>query len=126
MAKSNNLLYAAAVDGAVAGQLAQSFPTSTTGSQYTTMIAAAVAFATELDSQIPNDSTISVGGGVAIAPTTGAIIEAQLLKVGLIRELSYSAFAGRFSNDVTEADYTDLCEAIVTVYTPAAVAAGSY
>jgi hypothetical protein len=126
MTKNNNILFSAAVDGAVAGQLAGSFPITTTSSKYTAIVAAASAYAEELDSQIANDGTISGGGGVALAPTTAAIQEAQLLKSQLVYGLSYAVFQGRPSNDAVEGDYTNLAEAVVAVYTPTATAASAY
>jgi hypothetical protein len=126
MAKNNNLLYTAAVNGAVAGGVGGSFPITTTVGAYTKLVAAATAYAEEIDSQIANDATISAVGGVALPPTTAAIQQAQLQKSQLIEDLSRAVFEQRFSTDAVEADYTNLAEAVVTIYTPTVTAGSSY
>jgi hypothetical protein len=118
MATNNILLYNAALNGFLAGQLAGTqIDTNTTPAttDFTAMVAQAVTFAVAMDAAIPNDNAggaqpagtgpISVvTTGVAIAPTTSAITEAQAVKVQLLQALCFGYSFQKFqANFVSQA-----------------------
>lgn len=117
----NDLLYNHAVIGAVAGLLDGRPVTSSTAADYATAVNAAEAFALQLDSIIPEDATISTGGGDAsqLALSSSANAYNALAKSSLIRELSRSQFSGRFSSSAVQADYSAEAAAVKAAYTQA-------
>lgn len=120
MANNNNLLYNAALAGFIAGAYGGTYPTSITTGQIAPTLAAAQAWAKEVDSLIANDSTISGATGATLLPTTAAITAAQAGKVGLVQSLSYAFSAGRNSTDAVSTDYAGAAASLALVYTQAA------
>ncbi len=103
MAFHNNLLVNAAINGFVQGALRGRPPTGTnppddTAASYAALYAAALSYATSLDTLIANDGTISGGGGVTIAGSAASAAETanQYAKVTLVTTLSEAAFADRY------------------------------
>lgn len=116
---NNNILFNAAVNGYIAGSLAGQNISNSTALSYDTIAAQAQAFATQLDSQIPNDATISTGPGAAVPPTTAAITEDGYAKSGLIQMLSYGFAQQRWGTGQVSADFAVPCAAIKAAYTQA-------
>jgi hypothetical protein len=120
MTVHNALLFNAALDGFVAGSVAGQGLTDTTSADYAGLVASATNYATEVDSLIGNDSTISQGSGAAIyTGFTSAIVENQSAKVALIESLSFSAAFQRYQANQTQAQVTPTAEAVVALYTEA-------
>lgn len=117
MANNNNLLFNAAMSGAVAGMQSGRSPTSTTASDYATTINAAKQFAVEVDSLIANDGAISGGAGVTLPPTTAAITSAQNAKVPLLATICKGLWEGKTAQSVTATDYLVMAGVAVAIYT---------
>jgi hypothetical protein len=113
----NALLYNAAISGMTAGSIKGRWLTAvnsgtppaigTADPSYAAIASQCTAFATEVDSLLPNDHAGSVnpagtqaisvvGTGVAIVPSTGAIQMAQLGKARLLEALAHGAIEGRY------------------------------
>jgi len=152
MALNNNLLFNAALSGFLAGALATSNqtdlvalnanpPTVPAPADYAALVAMGVLFATAVDTAISGDvaatpqpagtGPISVGSpGVAIAPTTGPILEAQTFKIQMMQMLCFGVSFGRYPSqpsDMTnaqfQAQYAANITAIKNIYFEAAVSA---
>lgn len=117
MANNNNLIFNAALAGAIEGTAFGRILTNATAGSYAAQVAACAALATEIDAQIPNDGTISGGGGVTLPPTTAAITGAQAVKTGLIRGIAAAVTSGRNLTDATAGDYATLAAAAAALYT---------
>lgn len=122
MATNNDILYNAAIAGFIGGAMAGRNPTSQTSGDYTDLVDAAEAFATQVDSKIANDATISEADGDAKAPATNTIQQAQLGKVQCMAQLCMALTSGRSYNSEVAADYDDLADVIAAEYA-AAIAA---
>jgi hypothetical protein len=118
MAKNNNVLYNAALAGAVAG-MNQAWISNPLASSYAVSVAASAAFATEVDAQIPNDAQISAAGGAALPPTTDSIQTFQLAKTGILKDICQAVWAGRTDADPVAVDYLTIAVAIAALYTEA-------
>ena len=129
MALNNNLLYNAALSGFVSGAVAganQTDPTVVTpaAADYAALVGMGVLFATAMDAAIAPDvvatpqpagsGPISVGTpGVAIAPTTGAIQEAETGKIQLLQALCFGISFQRYPyqpQGMTNAQFTSTHE----------------
>lgn len=89
------------------------------------LVAAAAAFATEVDSLITIQTAapaISVGS-TSIAPTTGPIIEAEIGSTNVMQGICAGLMQGRYTTDATAADYAAVAANVVQFYT-AAIAVG--
>lgn len=119
MAANNFILFNAALNGFIGGAQSGRVLTDAVASDYAALVTAGVAFATKLDSIIANDSTISATTGTtgsALAPTTGAIADAQASKSQLIGTLARSVLSGRYSTDAIQADYSVTATACAALY----------
>lgn len=110
MATNNILLYNAALNGFISGQLAGSqidINAAPATTDFSTVVALGVIFATAMDVAIPPDiagsaqptgtGPISVTAtGVAIVPSTSAITEAQAVKPQLLQALCFGYFFQKF------------------------------
>ena len=122
MTTHNDLLYNAAVAGFVGGSMANRNFTSPSEGHYTSLVDAAEAFATQVDSKISNDNTISAADGDALPPTTDAITQAQSGKVECMKAICMAAVSGRVYRSSTALDYDGLADIIAAEYA-AAIAA---
>ena len=131
MAIANPLLYNAALAGFIGGAIAGQQLTSVTSAQYNTLVAAGVAFATEVDSKIaadvaatpqPAGSQAITVGATSIAPTTGPIIEGEVGKSGFMKAICFGVMFQRYSLDATAADYSALAAAAAVLYLNVALA----
>lgn len=113
---NNELLYNAAIAGFIAGNMAGRSPDSEVSGDYTNLVDAAEAFATQLDSDIAEDATISQAGGNALAPTTAAIAQAQAGKTQLLASIVQAITSGRFYTSETAADYANLADVCAAQY----------
>jgi hypothetical protein len=129
MAVHNNLLINAASAGFFAGALGDSLGNGETPDSNTLnkLVTAAENFGAVVDAAIPNDATISVAGGgadpTALAPTTGAIQDAQLYKSTTLYNLSYAAAQNRLAQSNSQAQLTPVANAVVAAYTASLVMA---
>lgn len=113
---NNNLLFNAALNGYLAGSLAGRSGTDPT---VATIVTAAAAFATRVDSKIALDGTISGGGGVSLPPTTAAITDAQASKTQCMQAICAGLMGGRYNTDAVAADYDAIAITIAAQYTAA-------
>lgn len=114
----NPLLYNAAVAGYLGGMYAGQFPTDTTAADYLASVTEAQNFAQELDTTIPADAAITTGG-VAVAPTTGTIIEKEVGKAGIVQALSFGVGFQRFSTGQLAASFAAVAAGIAALYAEA-------
>lgn len=108
---SNNILKSAAYSGFLTGAQQQA---NLTAVEYTLLRAQAVLFATAVDAAIPNDATISSGGGaqgVTAFTTGGASCKTQILK-----SICASVWNGRNPVGNPPASYTSIATAIALLY----------
>jgi len=128
---NNAILFNAALNGYLAGALAGAPLTDSTQADYAGIVSSAVAWATEIDSIIPTDDGASpqpagtqpisvVTTGVAIAPTTGTILEGQLAKTSLMTQLSYGVAFQRYATGLTATTFASLAAAVKAAYLQAA------
>jgi hypothetical protein len=117
---NNPTLFNAAVDGFMAGSVADRGITDTTAGDYSTLVTAALAFATELDAQIAVDATITTAGApnTTIAPIAGATTANLNAKGHLMFSLCYGYWVGRLNPtpDPVAVDYLPAALAIKAVY----------
>ncbi len=117
---NNDILFNAAMTGFVAGaQMARNI-NDPTAAHYVNLVAQGVQFATEVDSLIANDGTISGGAGVTLPPTTAAIQDAQLSKTQLMVAICMSVRAGQFqapATPVVASGFAVSAAAVVGLYT---------
>ena len=122
MANNNNLLFNAALAAFCAAAVQNRNIVDPTAADYSALVQQAITFATEVDSKIANDGTISGGAGVTLAPTTEAIQDAQLSKSGLMREICMAVRGQQFQAPpvpATAASFTVQAAAIAALYTEA-------
>lgn len=100
MAANNATYFDAAMSGAIAGE-ATNWNTDATAADYNTLVAAAVAFATEVDLQIPVDGS----------PTAA--------KAQLVFAICSSAISGRSLSSATATDYLAIAKGLAALYTNA-------
>jgi hypothetical protein len=103
MATTNIPIYNAAL-AAFIGATQQRAITSPTPSSYAPVVAAAIQFATEVDSQIPLDEGIPVK------------------KVNTCQAICFGVMAGRYSLDTNPTDYLVTAKAIAALYANAVAA----
>lgn len=115
--RNNDVLFNAAQVGFVAGSYQGTFPVGLTAGETAPNNAAALVFATAVDTAIANDATISQGSGAPIAAPTGAEIAEAQAKSSLVQGLAQAFFASRTGTDVNPADYAGAVAALVVVYT---------
>ena len=116
MVNNNNLIFNAALAGFMAGAFGGTYPIGLTSGQAAVPLAAALAWAKELDSLIATDTTISGGSGVTLLPTSAAITSAQAAKTEAIQSISYAFSAGRSAQDPVQGDYANAAAAAVIIY----------
>ena len=125
---NNNVLWCAVFQAAYAGSLAGRIPASTTVPAGLT--AACSALATEVDSQIAFDSTITTSSGnaaiLAITGGSNAQIGPQLAKRNLLAAIVLAVTSGRILTDPTAADYATLASQIVALYTAGVTAQAAF
>lgn len=121
MTIANDTLFNAAMSGALSGMLSGRMISSATAADYAGEVNAAVAFATEVDSLIAEDATITTGGGDAssLALGTSAAASAGLHKPLLMHSICKGVWDGRYSKSTTAADYAALAAAVKAIYTEA-------
>ncbi len=123
---NNNVLWCAAFDGALAGSQSGRLPGTTVPA---TLTAACAALATEVDSLISFDATItSTGGGpiLAISGGSNAQIGPELAKRGLLFAIVAAVVQGRVLTDTTPGDYALLATQIVALYSAGNTAQASF
>lgn len=96
---NNNLYFNSALAGYLSGNLAGRRPPSSAAGAYTALLAAATAFATDIDTAIPFDPLVSQVGGAQLAPVTDAIAANTQLRGGLLQTLCEAATGGAYSED---------------------------
>jgi len=116
---NNNVLFNAAMAGYLDGMMEGRSLTSSTATDYAAAVTEAAAFATEFDSLIANDNTISGGGGATLAPTTAAIQGAQLGKGACARSIAHAMSSGRYSTGQNAAAQATPAARAVALYTEA-------
>jgi hypothetical protein len=125
---NNALLYNACFDGYMAGVF--SGRSHVVAGTFPNLVADAQAFAAAVDALIPTDTAGSpqpagttgisvITTGVAIAPTTGTIQEAQLGKTALMFGLAYGTAVDR---DYVEGNVTQAATVLVSAYLAGAAA----
>ena len=113
---NNELLYNAAIAGFIAGNMAGRSPDSEVAADYTNLVDAAEAFATQVDSDIAEDATISQAGGNALAPATAAIQQAQIGKTTMMTAIVQAITSGRYYSSETAAEYANLADVCAAQY----------
>ena len=121
---NNNCLFNAAFLGFFQGALSGSWFQNATAAQYDQLKTAAVAFATEVDSLIPFDATITTGpAGVnstmLVSTASNTIQSNTLMKPMLLEGVCEAAMNGRYTIDSTPADYAGIATACALAYTRA-------
>lgn len=121
MAINNDTLFNACLSGALAGMIAGRGIKSATATDYATEVNAAVAIATEVDSLIAEDGTITTGGGDAssLVITDSATTSACIHKPLMMHAIAKGALEGRGATSATAADYAVIAAAIKACYTQA-------
>jgi hypothetical protein len=104
MATQNAQILNAALAAFLAGAV-QSQITDTTDADYAAVCDAALAFATQVDSEIPTD------GGI-VTPLTAA----GQKKVCLLQSICIGVMSGRTPTSTTAADYAGVASAIAALY----------
>lgn len=140
MPANNALLYNAALEGFIAGEVKDRWLTAvnagtppvigTPDPSYTALVGQSALFAVECDSKIPTDDAASpqpagstaisvITTGVAIAPTTGAIQSAQLAKTKLMAAITLGIIEGRYYGQpavLQPADFSSVVTASLAAY----------
>lgn len=98
---NNALFFNAALSGFIGGAQSGRVLTDAVSGDYAGLTAAAVAYATKLDSLIVTGS-----------PTAS--------QASLIASISRSVISGRYTTDTVQADYSVVAAAVVALYTNAA------
>jgi uncharacterized protein YyaL (SSP411 family) len=114
----NQTLYNAALNGALCGMVSGRSIADPTTADYAGYGAAATAFATEVDTLIAADATITAAGAT-IVPGTAAQQANAVAKSEMMLALCKGVWEGRAGSDVTVADYALLANAVVAVYNEA-------
>lgn len=115
MAFNNNLLFAAALAGFASGNAEGGGIVSPTATDYAPLVNAGVKFATQADSLIPTDASISNAGGAATA--SAATDNVAIYKVNLMTAICRGYWAGRKTLDTTQSDYAQAAAACVALFT---------
>lgn len=118
---NNNLLLNAAKAGYISGALAAQNISDPVQANYTLIGTQAQEFATQVDTQIPNDVLISAGGGAALPPTTAVITEDQAVRTQLIFGLAHGYALQRWGVGQLSAAFTVPAAAIKAAYLQALV-----
>ena len=127
MSANNNVLWCAVFQGALSGSLSGRLPASTTVPAGLT--AACSALATEVDSLIAFDPTITnTGGGPILAITGGsnAQIGPEIAKRDLLFSIVKAVTEGRPLSDPTPGDYATIAAQIVALYSAGVTAQASF
>lgn len=115
---NNQSIYNAAYNGFIGGAVAGRGVTDPTASDYSSLATAAIAFATEVDANVPTDAELSTGAaGTTIAPSAGVNAAAAYAKTHLMYSLCFGYWAGRYNVDIVTSDYLTDALAIKAVYT---------
>ena len=120
MALNNNILYNAAFAAAMKASLSGRLQTSAVALSYAPLVAACQAFATEVDSQIAFDASITTGSGtptVLAMSVANTISAPQFAKPRLLENIVAGVLDGRPLTDTTAADYLALAAAVAAIYT---------
>jgi hypothetical protein len=118
MAVNNPLLRNAAFVGFLAGSIGNRDQQDTLAADYAGQVANANAFATELDSLIPVDGSITVAG-TTVVPVSGPLVEDLTAKFSLVEALSAGVANGRSFDDpasATPAFYTQIATVLAAIY----------
>jgi hypothetical protein len=115
---NNQALYNAALNGALAGQLAGAQQSNTVSSNYAAYGNVATAFATEVDSKITAVANLT-SAGASVVQATAAEAATQNAYCSIIFGLSFGFWFSRAGSDVTAADYSAAATAVFAVYTQA-------
>ncbi len=118
MAYLNNIYGNAAYVGFIRGNLTGRKSTNTTATSYLNLKTAALAFAAQVDSLIVFDALVSTGAGITqLAITTNTIAANEQFRAGLLQEICAAQMSGAYTNDATQADYTNDAAAIFAIWT---------
>ncbi len=111
----NPLIFNAALQGFLQGAMTEQYLTDATQADYAAVALAANAFAQAVDTAVPVDAAITAAG-VAVAPTTGTIIEKEMAKAGIIQGLSAAISSKRYSTNATVANWNTVAAAVNALY----------
>lgn len=120
MAINNNIYFNAAVSGFVSAAISgrQITSASSSDAEYVAIVAAASAFATELDSLIPFDALVSTGASnTQLAITTNTIAANEQWRAGSLRDIVFAYFDGRYTRVATASDYATAAAACKALWT---------
>jgi hypothetical protein len=125
---NNQSIFNSALNGCLAGMLAGGQVVDPTAADFASMVAIAVAFATEVDAKIATDAAMSTGAaGTTIDPVAGATQATFIAKPNLAFALCFGYWFGRpFAPGVTAtaAGYVVGATSIAAIYAEATGAAG--
>lgn len=113
---NNQTIFNSAMNGALAGMMKGRPLTDNTAADYLNMCKVALAFATEVDSEIAADATLTAAGATVV-PATAANQQNFNAKSHLIATLCMSYWDGRWSNDQVAGDFSVPAAAIAAAYT---------
>lgn len=123
MAINNDALYNTALCAFVAAACSgRAFTAAQATSKGAALLAAAQAFATQVDSGIPEDADITTGGGDASCVVgamdtyTSAMVADAHGKRELLFAICFGLMQGRYTEDTTQADYTVPAAAAANLY----------
>ena len=122
MANMNNCFFNAAMSGFFQGAMSGSWIRSAVPTDYLALKNAAVAFATQVDSGIPFDATVTtsnVDPSMLVSTASNTIQSNTMFKPGILEGICEAAMNGRYSQDATPSDYAAIASAVVAAYTEA-------
>lgn len=116
---NNQSLYNAALNGALAGQIAGSQIADGNTAHYATYGNVASAFAKEVDAGIVADATLTTAGATLV-PASAANQANALAKTSIMFQLCFAYWLGRQgASDITATDYAVAAAAIAAAYAQA-------
>lgn len=112
---NNQTIFNSAMNGALAGMMKGRPLTDATAADYQNMCKVALAFATEVDSEIAVDATLTAAGATVV-PATAANQQNYNAKSHLIASLCFAYWDGRWSTDQTAGDWSVGAAAVAAAY----------
>jgi hypothetical protein len=116
---NNQTIFNQAFNGYMAGALSGRPIADTVAADYSSLVTSGLAFAQEVDANIPTDAELSTGaGGTTIAPAAGAAAANAYAKSSLMFSLCLGYWQGRLNNtpDPVATDYLSIALAIKAAY----------
>jgi hypothetical protein len=116
---NNNQLLNAAFIGFIDGALDGRSNLSASAINYVALVTAAKAFATQVDTKISRDNTMTDVSGSHLPPANNVITANLLSKVTLMTRICASMIAGRYSENPSQSSWDSVAIQVAAAYTQA-------